>query len=148
VYVILFLTVLFGAFLMTVRFSDNGVFSIPTTGIYLPSTMLQNTVPLRDVDGIVEVIDWLNQRMADGSCALFHHTFFFWGELYLDKENLIVHYVRDVEGALDVALEKGLDPVYLVWWEENIGWYRSTVVPSSFTLVFVSDRIAAFQYMV
>jgi cellulose synthase/poly-beta-1,6-N-acetylglucosamine synthase-like glycosyltransferase len=26
------------------------------------------------------------------------------------------------------------------------GWYRSTVVPSSFTLVFVSDRIAAFQY--
>jgi len=147
VYGILFLTVLFGSLLMAVRFSDDGVFSIPTTGIYLPSTMLQNTVPLQDVEGVVEVIDWLNHRMAYGSCALFHQAFFFWGELYLDKKNVIVNCATDFEGALNVALEKGLDPVYLIWWGENIGWYRSTVVPSSFALVFESGRIAAFQYL-
>jgi hypothetical protein len=147
VYVLLFLTVLFGSLLMAVRFSDNGVFSIPTTGMYLPSTMQQNTVPLRDVEGVVDVIDWLNQRMAYGSCAIFHQAFFFWGELYLDKKNLIVNCGIDFEGAFDVALERGLDPVYLIWWKENIGWYRSTVVPGSFTLVFESGRIAAYQYL-
>jgi hypothetical protein len=84
--------------------------------------------------------------MTDGSCALLHHAFFSWGELYLNEEKVIVNYVADVEGALDVALEDGLDPVYLIWWGEKIGWYRSNVVPSSFTLVFESGRIAAFQY--
>jgi len=146
-YGILFLTVLFGSLLMTVRFSDNGVFSIPTTGIYLPSTMLQNTVPLRDVEGVVEAIDWLNEHMTAGSCALLHQAFFSWGKLYLDEKNVIVHYVADVEGALDEALENGLDPVYLIWWGENIGWYQSIVVPSCFGQVFESDRIAAFQYL-
>lgn len=145
--VLLFLTVLFGALLMTVRFSDNGVFSIPTTGVYLPSTMLQNTVPLRDVEGVVEAMDWLNEHMTDGSGVLLHQAFFSWGKLYLDKENVIVGYVADVEGALDMALENGLNPVYLVWWEENIGWYRSIVVPNNFMQVFESDRIAAFQYL-
>ncbi len=60
---------------------------------------------------------------------------------------MIVECATDIKGALNVALEYGLDPVYLIWWEENIGWYRSTVVPSSFTLVFESGRIAAFQYL-
>jgi len=60
---------------------------------------------------------------------------------------VIVNCATDFEGALNVALEKGLDPVYLIWWGENIGWYRSTVVPSSFALVFESGRIAAFQYL-
>ena len=146
-YGILFLTVLFGSLLMAVKFSDNGVFSIPTTGIYLPSTMLQNTVPLQDVDGVVEAMEWLNQRMADGSCAILHQAFFSWGKLYLDEKNVIVNCATDLEGALNVALENGLDPVYLIWWRENIGWYRSILVPSSFTLVFESGRIAAFQYL-
>ena len=132
---------------MAVKFSDNGVFSIPTTGIYLPSTMLQNTVPLQDVDGVVEAMEWLNQRMADGSCAILHQAFFSWGKLYLDEKNVIVNCATDLEGALNVALENGLDPVYLIWWREDIGWYRSTVVPSSFALVFESGRIAAFQYL-
>jgi len=145
--VMLFLTVLFGSLLMTAKFSDNGVFSIPTTGIYLPSTMLQNTVPIRDVESVVEAIDWLNEHMTDGSGVLLHHAFFSWGKLYLDKKNVIVHYVTDIEGALGEALENGLDPVYLVWWGENIGWYRSIVVPNYFMQVFESDRIAAFQYL-
>jgi len=145
--VILFLTILFGALLMTAKFSDNGVFSIPTTGIYLPSTMLQNTVPLRDVESVVETMDWLDEHMTTGSGVLLHPAFFSWGKLCLDKENVIVNYVADVEGALSEALENGLDPVYLVWWGENIGWYRSIVVPSYFMRVFESDRIVAFQYL-
>jgi hypothetical protein len=145
--VILFLTILFGALLMTAKFSDNGVFSIPATGIYLPSTMLQNTVPLRDVESVVETMDWLNEHMTTGSGVLLHPAFFSWGKLCLDKENVIVNYVADVEGALSEALENGLDPVYLVWWGENVGWYRSIVVPGYFMRVFESDRIVAFQYL-
>lgn len=143
---ILFLTVLFGLLLMTMKFGDNGVFSIPTTGAYLPSTMLQNTVPLQDVEGIVEVMEWLNGHITDGSCVLVHSTFLSWARLYLNNNQIIVAYSTDVEGALNVALSHNFNPVYLVWWGENIGWYRVTV-PSYFRPVFESGRMTAFQYL-
>jgi hypothetical protein len=146
VYAIVYLTMLFGALLVTVRIGDNGVFSIPTTGVYLPSTMLQNTVPHRDVEGVVDVMNWLNERMEDGSGILLHQVFLWWGRLYLDDKIVIIHYSIDVQEGLDVALEQGFNPVYLVWWEENPGWYPVDV-PNDYIQIFESDRIAAFQYL-
>jgi hypothetical protein len=144
VYGILFLTVFFGFLLMTVRFRDDGVFAIPTTGIYLPSTMLQNTVPLRDVGGTVDAMEWLN-RLDDDSGVLVHHAFLWWARLYLGKENMIVHFRMNVEAAFNVALGNGFNSVYLVWWNENISWYRLSV-PKDFVAVFSSGRISVFEY--
>ena len=146
VYAIVCLSILFGVLLVTVRIGDNGVFSIPTTGVYLPSTMLQNTVPDRDVEGVVEVMNWLNERMEEGSVILLHQAFLWWGRLYLDDKIVIIHYLVDVQEGLDVALEQGFNPVYLVWWEENPGWYQVDV-PNDYMQVFESGRIAAFQYV-
>ena len=130
---------------MTVRFRDNGGFSILSIGVYVPPTMLQNTVPLQDVEGTVEVMEWLNGRTKDGSSVLVHQAFMSWARLYLDKKNVIVSYAMDVEGALNVASKHGFDPVYLIWWNENIGWYSSLTVPEYFAPIFGSGRISVFQ---
>jgi hypothetical protein len=104
------------------------------------------TVPLQDVDDTVEVIEWLNGRMNDDSCVLVQHVFLGWAKLYLDNEHTIVYFTADVEAALDTALEHGFDSVYSLWWNENVGLYGLTV-PSYFSPVFESGRIAAFQYL-
>jgi len=140
-------TVLLGSIYMaTPLFSDRfGVFSIPTTYDYVPSTMLYNTIPLRDVKSTVEGLEWLNGRMDDGSVVLLQHPFLAWAKLYLDKNHMIVYYQVDVQEALGMALGHGFDPIYLVWWKESIGWYGPPV-PSSFISVFSSDRISVFKY--
>jgi len=125
--------------------NDNYViFSIPTISRYF---CVAPTVPLRDVEGTMEVMEWVDENMEDGSCVLVNAAFLSWARLYLNENRNIVIYMLDVEGALNVAASHGFDPAYLVWWGENIGWYRLTV-PSSFELVFESGRMAAFQYMV
>jgi len=124
--------------------SDNYVImSIPTISRYFS---VAPTVPLRDVEGTVKVMEWLDGNMDNGSCVLVHSAFLHWARLYLDENHTLVAYSTDAKGALDVATSLGYDSVYLVWWGENIGWYWFTV-PSYFRMVFESDRIAAFQYL-
>jgi len=124
--------------------SDNYVImSIPTISRYFS---VAPTVPLRDVEGTVKVMKWLDENMDNGSCVLVHSAFLDWARLNLDKNHTLVAYSNDAKGALIVATSQGFNSVYLVWWGENIGWYWFTV-PSYFRLVFQSDRMAAFQYL-
>ena len=136
---ILLTTVYVGATLQ----SDNYLlFSVPTVSRYFS---VAPTVPLGDVADTVKVMEWLNGNVSCSSCIMVHSTFLSWAKLYLDGNHTIVAYSSDFDEALNVANGEGLDPVYLVWWEENIGWYWFTV-PTYFTPVFDSGRIAAFQY--
>jgi len=128
------------------RYRDCGVLYTPSTILYLPSTMLHSTVPLQDVKGVIEAMEWLNGHMNDGSVVLVHHALLAWASLYLDKKNVAIHYVRDVGAALNVALEHGFNSVYLVWWSENIGWYGLTV-PKDFLSIFNSGRVSVFEYV-
>jgi len=149
VFVISSLTISFGSiFMITPLIYDRfGVFSIPTTYNYVPSTMLYNTIPLRDVNSVVEALDWLNAHMNDRSSVLLQQALVSWADLYLDRKHMIVYYQMDVEKALAVALEQGFNPIYLVWWNQtlNIKWYGITV-PKSFIPIVNSDRISVFQF--
>jgi hypothetical protein len=149
------LTVVLGSIFMAVPpfFDRFGVFLIPTTISYFPSTMLYNTVPLRDVKSVVNAMKWLNNSMGDDSGVLMHYAFFRWADLYLDRKYTIVYFVNDVDGALSVASERGFNPIYFVWWNEDflswqnksVGWY-GLIPPKSFISVFSADRISVFVY--
>ena len=141
------LTVLLGSIFMATPliFDRFGVFSIPTTYSYIPSTMLYNSIPLRDVNGVVEGLEWLNGQTNDHSAVLLQQALVWWADLYLDKKYVIVYYKMDVEKALGVALMHGFDPIYVVWWNQNIGWYGITI-PEHFKYIFSSDRISVFRY--
>jgi len=122
-----------------------GLFGFPTTTSYLPSSMLSNSVPVQDVEGVVGTMEWLNVEMSDGSALLAHDAFLPWAELCLDGGHMKVYFKDDIEGAVAVALERGFDPIYLVWWSENIGWYGLSV-PEDFINLFSSGRIAVFEH--
>ncbi|MFQ6127106.1 MAG: hypothetical protein ACE5R6_21225 [Candidatus Heimdallarchaeota archaeon] len=113
---------------------------------------LHSTLPLQDVEGTIQVIGWLNSHMREGSCVLVHEYFFRWASLRLDKRYTIIRYFRDVEGALTLALEHHFDPIYLIWWNENVEWsygtksYFDITVPKHFETVFSSGRVSVFEY--
>jgi hypothetical protein len=127
---------------VTLQNDNYGVFSVPTVSRYFS---VAPTVPLRDVKGTMDVMEWINENGEEGSCVLVYTAFLFWARLYLNDNNNIVLYSSDIDGALDVAASHGFYPEFLVWWGENIGWYWFTV-PDSFESVFQSGRMAVFQY--
>jgi len=140
-------TVLLGSLFMTwpLILGRYGLLGAPTTWKYFPSTMQSSSVPLQDTEGTVKAFEWLNKHMADGSAVLVHDVFSFWSELYLDKNRVAIFFTSDLEAALNLSLEKGFNSLYLVWWNEDIGWYGFTV-PSNFVSVFGSGRISVFEY--
>jgi len=65
--------------------------------------MQQNTIPLEDVNGTINCIEWLNKNMNENSCVLVHHAFLSWGRLYLDKNRTIIYYAMNLTKAVEVA---------------------------------------------
>lgn len=99
----------------------------PTTSVYFSTPKF----PYEDVDRVVQAMQWLNANMRQDSCVIMHQVFRFWGELYLDKAHVIVHFEVDVDSAVKVAFDHVFSHIYFVWWNENVEWY-GIMVPSHF----------------
>jgi hypothetical protein len=119
--------------------------SVPVvTGTYLYFST-SPTVPYEDVNSVVEAMGWLNNHLDVASCVALQHAFLRWGELYLDKSHEIVHFEIDVNAALNTGFKNGFNSVFLVWWNEPIGWYGISV-PASFVRVQDFGRISVYVY--
>jgi hypothetical protein len=123
-----------------------GVYALPTTVTYLPSTMLASTIPLTDVAGTVDAFEYLDGAMDANACLLAHHAFVYWARLYVDEQHVVVCFNDDVDHAIAVGAEHGLTRFFLVWWNTDIGWYGSAA-PADFQPIFHSGRISVFEYV-
>ena len=139
-----FTTILMGLFFMITPVKY-GVFSISRINSHFPSTMLHNTVPLADVNGVTDSINWLNENMPSSSCVLVHQALISWIQLNLKNSHTVVSFVKEFDRALNLTLEQEFNPVYLIWWNEDIGWHDFNVPEGSFTQVFSSGRISVFK---
>ena len=120
-------------------FSGLVFMSFVATGVY------GGSVPLRDVNGTIRAMRWLDAQMGDGSALLVHAVFSNWARLYLDEGCIRIHFKDNIEGAISVALQRDFNDIYFVWWNERIGLYDLTV-PNCFTSIFRSGRISVFKY--
>lgn len=127
-------------------FGKGGVYGLPTTVTYLPSTILASTIPLCDVEGTVEALRWVDAAMDENSCFLAHSAFLYWARFCFDEQHTIVSFRDNVYGAIELGAEHGFWRFWLVWWNEDIGWYGSQV-PEDFMRVFSSGRISVFEYV-
>jgi hypothetical protein len=119
--------------------------SVPVvTGTYLYFST-SPAVPYQDVNSVVKAMSWLNDRLNAASCVALQHAFLRWGQLYIDKSHAIVHFEIDITAALNTGLKSGFNNLFLVWWNEPIGWYGISV-PQSFVSVQDFGRISVYLY--
>lgn len=114
---------------------------------YVPSSMLQNSVPLSDCGDVVNVLKWVEANVGDDGVLLVHDVFQGWAFLYLNNGVRVVRYgYAGPEEAARVTFGNGYGRVYLVWWVSSGGWHGLVSLPSCFVEVFRSGRIAAYEY--
>ena len=121
-----------------------GLFNWSGSFKYFPSTMQTSSVPLQDTQGVIEAYNWLNNNMDNNSSLLAHDTFEFWTMLYLDKDNVAFLFNSDIEAASDLAVTKGFDSAYFVWWNEDIGWYNFEI-SNEWDSVYEYGRISVYK---
>ena len=132
--------VLLGLLFMSIRFENGGLFYTPYTIAYFPSTMLHNTILLQDVNGVIKAFMWLNEHMDDHSVVLVQHALLSWATSHLGEKNMIIYYVRDVDEALNLALEHNYYKIYTVWWLKGKTWKEEQIVNYLFPFMDVSER--------
>jgi hypothetical protein len=120
-----------------------GIHSLYPICVYFSSSP---TVPYQDVDGTIQAVQWLEDNMQDGSCAVLQQAFVSWAGLYFQNSDYVVGYVNDVNLAVNLALQNGCQHVFFVCWNENVGWYGA-YVPESFVELQKFGRISVFQYV-
>ncbi len=114
----------------------------------VPTSMLQNTVPIADCPDVVASMQWLNNHMNRSDCLLSHRAFFGWATYYLSNSSQIVLYEYDNPAEVAPAVSSQVNgAVYLVWWVDGQGWYGQSDVSSVFHEVYTSGNIVVYQYI-
>jgi hypothetical protein len=114
----------------------------------IPSSMLQNTLPVTDCQGTSNALQWFKDNTNGSSLLLTHTVFYSWALLRLNQTQ-IRHYGFDApDHAAMVVSQEGYSQVYLIWWINGHGWYEQPTLPSSFHQVYQSGNIAVYTYSV
>jgi len=115
--------------------------------LYVPSTMLQNTVSLSDSQDTVNALNWVNENMPSDARLLVHDVFYGWASLTLDGSRLIPYGYDHPETMAQKLAENGSESqLYLIWWINGNGWHGQSNVSSAFGEIYESGRIAVFTY--
>jgi len=141
------LTVVVGCLFMSWPLIDGryGIIGVESTFSYIPSTMQSSSVPLQDTKGTIAAFEWLNDNMTDNSSLLAHDVFEFWTLLYLENDHTAIVFDHDLEEALDFSSKNGFTSSYLVWWNEDIGWYNFDI-PQGCSRVQDFGRISIYEF--
>jgi hypothetical protein len=115
--------------------------------VYVPTSMLQNTIPLCDCQDTVNALQWAGNNLDGNASLLVHDVFYGWAALTLDESQLI-HYGYDTPETVAQELVKDdlEHQLYLIWWVNGIEWHNEPAVSSVFGEVYESGRIAIFAY--
>jgi hypothetical protein len=112
----------------------------------IPSSMLQNTIPITDCQNTVNALQWFKNNVNNSALLLTHTVFDGWALLTLN-ENQVKSYGFDdpAKTAIKVA-QDGYTQIYLIWWIKGQGWYAQPTLPSSFHEVYSSGKIAIYSF--
>jgi hypothetical protein len=115
------------------------------TLLYVPSSMLQNTIPLQDSADTVRALQWLNQFQSRGSVVVTHISFQGWALLY--STNPEVYGFVDA-AQVDHGTFSSYRQVFLLYWAPHEGWYDSRLVPQNMVEIHRTGRIAIYERLI
>ncbi len=109
---------------------------------YVPSSLLQNTVPLQDSPDIVNALGWLSEMRPYQSVLVAHLTFEGWALLYTNGME-VYRFVNAAQ--VDYGNFSGYRHVFLLYWAPQQGWYNSGLMPDDMLVVHSTGRIAIYE---
>ncbi len=127
--------------------------------MYVPSSLLQNAVSIKDNPSVVQCFTWLNENMDNSSMLVAHEVMHEFSVLYLQSGKSVTElnkseFTRLAEQALGEqmvkaakeAVAEGYSKVYTVWWANGKGWYELSQLPSEFVEIQRFENMGVFQY--
>jgi len=114
---------------------------------FVPTSMVQNTVPSYDMENLVQALIWVANQSRFDMALITHQAIYGWARIYFPYSGQIVnyYYANPLEG-VHRAQSLGFSSIYLVWWMNSTGWYGMPSVPSSFVVVHETGNFDVYKY--
>jgi hypothetical protein len=109
---------------------------------YVPSSMLQNTVPLPDSFDIVKALRWLDGTRPKDSVLLASYAFVGWARLYSNVREIYEYGSADQVNNSNLSYYKH---VYIIYWAMGSGWFEQSLLPTGTVEVHRSGQIALYE---
>jgi len=113
----------------------------------LPTSMVQDTVPLSDMDSLVELMRWAASNSDSQTALITHQAIYGWARAYFPASERIVNYgySSPLVGVEEARLD-GYASTLMIWWVTGLGWHGQPIVPAGFVPVVRDGNLAVYAY--
>lgn len=128
---------------------------------FIPSSMLQNTLPINENPSLVACFDWINNNGVNNSSVVIHYALYNLAAMYVIEKSVIPvnhnpsmneHLQNESSLLTDIidtsrdALAAGSSTVYTVWWVNGDGWYKISSLSYDFKELYRSGGMAVYVF--
>jgi hypothetical protein len=114
---------------------------------FLPTSMVQDTVPISDMVSLRTMLDWVQVNMRPGAVLITHQAIYGWARAYLSSTDNIIDYgYSSPQGGVSLAESQGFSKIWTVWWLPGLGWHGQAYLPNRFAAVFQDGEMAVYTY--
>jgi hypothetical protein len=127
--------------------AQNAMLYYATFPGFLPTSMVQDTVPISDMASLRMMLNWVQANMRPGTVLITHQAIYGWARAYLPPDENIVNYrYSDPLEGVKMAVSDGYSSVLMIWWANGLGWHGQHSVPSGFVPVSIDGNMAVYAY--
>jgi hypothetical protein len=114
----------------------------------LPTSMVQDTIPLSDLGNLRSLLDSAAARIDSGTVLITHQAIYGWARAYLPSLNnqLINYQYNPPLTGVEKARSEGFSSILMIWWIDGSGWHNQPNVPSGFSMLLQSGDLALYTY--
>jgi len=115
---------------------------------FVPTSMIQDSVPLSDMSSLREVLGWVATQIGTGDVLITHQAIYGWARAYLPPDDQIINYgySSPLEGVAMARLG-GYSGAIMIWWVNGSGWHGQPTVPEGFALKEQKGELAAYFFV-
>lgn len=114
----------------------------------MPTSLIQNTVPLSDMNDLRILLDWAAMHMTPRTALLAHEALYGWVRAYLPTTvNVVNYWVYSPLTGVSIAKASGYSSAVMIWWINGSGWHGQPTVPSEFVPLKYQGRLVVYQYV-
>ncbi len=113
----------------------------------MPSSMLQNTLSIKDCEDTSKAIQWYHANIDENALLLTHRAFYGWALSSLKQNQVFLYEYDSPLPVAQTVAQQGQNQLYLIWWVNGSGWHGQPTVPEAFSQVFYSGEIAIYRYL-
>ena len=114
----------------------------------LPTSMIQNTIPLSDLGNLRSLLDFAAARINSGTVLITHQAIYGWARAYLPSlNNQLINYQYNAPlTGVEKAKSEGYSSILMIWWIDGSGWHNQPNVPSGFSVILQNGDLALYTY--